>query len=110
MEAQKLLIDAQLEGIRKTAQETEAVIKINTVLIPGLNDKEIGAIAKAASKAGAVIHNIIPLIPQQKMADRSKPNCEELFSARMAAAAYLDVFSSLQAMQGGCSRNHGKKS
>lgn len=92
IEAQKLLIDAQLEGIRKAAQETEAVIKINTVLIPGLNDTEIGAIAKAASEAGAVIHNIIPLIPQQKMADRPKPNCDELFSARMAAAPYLDVF------------------
>lgn len=92
IEAQKILIDAQLEGIRRAAEETDATIKINTVLIPGLNDQEIGAIAKAASEAGAVIHNIIPLIPQQKMADRSEPNCDELYSARMAASTYLDVF------------------
>lgn len=92
IEAQKILIDAQLEGIRRAAGETDATIKINTVLIPGLNDHEIGTIAKAASEAGAVIHNIIPLIPQQKMADRSKPNCDELLAARMAAAPYLDVF------------------
>lgn len=92
IEAQKILIDAQLEGIRRAAQETDATIKINTVLIPGLNEKEIGGIAKAASEAGAVIHNIIPLIPQQKMADKPKPNCDELYSARMASAAYLDVF------------------
>ena len=92
IEAQKLLIEAQLLGIRRAASETDAVIKINTVLIPGLNDGEIGAIAKAAKEAGAVIHNIIPLIPQQRMADRPKTNCEDLHAARMAAMPYLDVF------------------
>ncbi|MBR0599479.1 radical SAM protein [Sinanaerobacter chloroacetimidivorans] len=92
LEAQKLLIKSQLSGIRKATEETDAVIKINTVLIPGLNDGEVGDIAQAAKEAGAVMHNIIPLIPQQKMADRRRPDCEELHRAKMAASHYLDVF------------------
>lgn len=92
VDAQKLLIEAQLEGVEKAAHETQAVIKVNTVLIPGLNDGEIEVIAKLASQAGAVIHNIIPLIPQQEMADRTAPDCDELHAARTVASQYLDVF------------------
>ena len=94
--AQEFLIDAQLEGIRLLSEQTDAAVKINTVLIPGLNDFEIGNIARTASQAGAVIHNLIPLIPQQGMSDRTRPNCEELNAARLQAAPYLDVFRHCQ--------------
>lgn len=92
IEAAKILIDAQLRGLEAAAKQLDAIIKINTVLIPGLNDGEVESIARQASDLGAKIHNIIPLIPQHGMADKREPNCAELNAARMAAAPYLDVF------------------
>ena len=68
------------------------VVKINTVLIPGLNDGEIEEIAKTTSEKGASIINIIPLIPQNEFADRRRPTCEEIEKARSDAEKYLKVF------------------
>lgn len=91
IEAAQRLSDAQLEGIRK-ASERGIIVKINTVLIPGINDRHIGEIAKTTAAAGASIINIIPLIPQHEMADRKAPNCRELNQAREEAEPYLTVF------------------
>lgn len=90
-EAAGILINAQLTGIRKIAG-LGAVVKINSVLVPGVNDENIGEIAKLTSEAGASIVNIIPLIPQGDMSEYSAPGCNELNNARDAAGEYLDVF------------------
>ncbi|HEX2927904.1 MAG TPA: radical SAM protein [Ruminiclostridium sp.] len=90
-EGAKRLIDSQISGIRKLS-ESGIAVKVNTVLIPGLNDVHIEEIARVASKAGASIMNIIPLIPQNQMANFRPPDCNELNNARMAAEKYLNVF------------------
>ncbi|MCX7773688.1 MAG: radical SAM protein, partial [Clostridia bacterium] len=64
----QILIQRQLEGIRE-ASRLGAVVKVNTVLIPGINDAHIKEIARVTVEAGASIMNIIPLIPQHQMAD-----------------------------------------
>jgi nitrogen fixation protein NifB len=86
-----ILTERQLEGIR-IMSDLGAVIKVNTVLIPGINDFHIEDIARAARDAGAHKYNIIPLIPQHEFADAAPPDCEALFAAKAAAAPYLDVF------------------
>jgi nitrogen fixation protein NifB len=91
-DAAEALIEAQILGIAAAAAQTKAVIKINTVLIPGLNDDEIGEIARRTAELGASMMNILPLIPQAGMADRRAPGCVELEAARAAAGAYLEVF------------------
>lgn len=90
--AAETLIEAQLLGIAAASSQTKAVIKINTVLIPGLNDDEIGELARRTSELGASVMNILPLIPQMGMADRAAPDCIQLEAARAEAGAYLDVF------------------
>ena len=90
-EAARILIDAQLRGIKKIS-ELGVVVKINTVLIPGLNDGEIEEIAKATADRGASIINIIPLIPQNEFSDHRRPTCEEIEKARSDAEKYLKVF------------------
>ena len=90
-EAARILIDAQLRGIKKIS-DLGVVVKINTVLIPGLNDGEIEEIAKTTAERGASIINIIPLIPQNEFADRRRPTCEEVEKARSDAEKYLRVF------------------
>lgn len=94
-EAARLLIERQLEGIR-TVASAGTTVKVNTVLVPGVNDRHIEAVAKAVSAAGAKIYNIIPLIPQGGLADVSRPTCKEVDAARVAAEPYLPVFRHCQ--------------
>ena len=93
--AAETLIDHQMEGIRKAA-EKGIIIKINTVLIPGINDRHIESIAAHVADAGARIYNIIPLIPQANMQDIPRPECSMIDKARAQAKAYLDVFQHCQ--------------
>ena len=89
--AARWLILAQLAGIKK-AVDCGMVVKVNTVLIPGVNDHHIGTIAKGVSEAGAQFINIIPLIPQHEFHDKRPPTCRQLNKAREAAERYLPVF------------------
>jgi nitrogen fixation protein NifB len=89
--AAETLLAAQLAGIEAVARHG-VVVKINTVLIPGVNDHEIEAIARKTSAQGASIMNIIPLIPQHEMADIAAPSCQLLNTARAQAEPYLMVF------------------
>ena len=85
------LIAAQLTGIRECAA-LGMVVKVNTVLIPGINDAHIGKIAKAVKNAGATRHNIISLIPQREFKDTPPPTCEQIEKARKEAGQYLEQF------------------
>ncbi|MDR3332029.1 MAG: radical SAM protein [Synergistaceae bacterium] len=90
-----VLTERQLEGIRK-ASALGAVIKVNTVLIPGINDEHIEDIAKAAGEAGARKYNIIPLIPQHELSHIEQPDCDMLRKAKDSASKHLDVFHHCQ--------------
>lgn len=95
IEGARLLIDKQLEGIRLAAQKG-IVVKINSVLVPGINDKHIPEVAKVTSGLGASILNIIPLIPQNEMRDIPAPTCQDLEEVRAEAGKYLEVFRHCQ--------------
>ena len=90
-EGAKKLIDAQLRGIKKIS-ELGVIVKINSVLLPGINDKHIKEIAKVTKELGASILNIIPLIPQNELSHLEAPTCELLDKCRGEAGEYLDVF------------------
>lgn len=94
-EAARILIENQLQGIRSLA-DSGIVIKVNTVLIPGVNDGHIEEIAKTVKEAGADIYNIIPLIPQAEFAHIKAPVCAEIDGARTKAEKYIDVFRHCQ--------------
>jgi len=91
IEGAKLLISRQLEGIIKVS-ELGIIVKINSVLIPGINDSHIKEIARVTSGLGASILNIIPLIPQNELAHVEAPTCQLLEKVRVEAGVYLDVF------------------
>lgn len=61
MDAAALLLHNQLEGIRQIA-ERGVKVKVNSVLIPGVNDSHLIEVTKAVKEAGAFSHNIMPLI------------------------------------------------
>ncbi len=95
VEAAEILIKNQLEGIRKVSG-AGITVKINTVLVPGINDNHIEEVAKTVSEAGASIYNIIPLIPQNELSDCRAPSCIEVDEARQKAEKYIDVFRHCQ--------------
>lgn len=94
-EAAEILIKNQLSGIRKVSK-AGTLVKVNTVLVPGVNDEHIEDVAATVKTAGASIYNIIPLIPQNEMKDLKAPTCEELYKARAEAEVYINVFRHCQ--------------
>ena len=95
VEAAEILIKNQLEGIRKVSA-AGITIKVNTVLVIGINDEHIEEIAKTVKTAGASIYNIIPLIPQNELKDYPEPTCAQIESVRSKASKYIDVFRHCQ--------------
>ena len=95
IEAAKMLIEKQLTGIRLAA-EKGIVVKINSVLVPGINDEHIPEVARVTAELGASILNIIPLIPQNEMKDIPAPDCADLEAVRIEAGKYLEVFRHCQ--------------
>jgi len=91
----EILIQNQLSGIKKVTS-SGITVKVNTVLVPGVNNEHIEEIAKTVSKAGASIYNIIPLIPQHEMVHLKAPDCMEINDARTKAGRYIDVFHHCQ--------------
>lgn len=94
-EAAEILINKQKVGIHKAASKG-MIIKVNTVLIPGINDLHIAEVAKAVKAWGADLINIIPLIPQYQLKDYSAPGCQQLDAARKEAERYIKVFRHCQ--------------
>jgi len=90
-EGSGLLIRNQLDGLRMAAEYGMAV-KVNTVLIPGINDREVEKVAREVRQRGATIMNIMPLIPQAEFAGLRSPTTEELAAVRDANQHILGQF------------------
>ena len=61
VEAAKILTDRQLQGLEMLT-ERGILCKINSVMIPGVNDKHLVEVNRAVKSRGAFLHNIMPLI------------------------------------------------
>jgi nitrogen fixation protein NifB len=90
-EAAEILIRNQLAGIRRAAA-AGVTVKVNTVLIPEINARHVPDVAEAVKKAGARIYNIIPLIPQHKLAWCTAPGCGLVSKTRAEAERHIKVF------------------
>ncbi|ADU72672.1 nitrogenase cofactor biosynthesis protein NifB [Pantoea sp. At-9b] len=60
-EAGEILIARQLEGVRRLTSQG-VLVKINSVLIPGINEHALPDVSQLLQTSGAFIHNIMPLI------------------------------------------------
>jgi len=86
--AAELLLANQWLGLEK-AVSAGLVVKVNTVFIPGVNEAEIPMIAEQAGRRGAVIMNILPLIPQAEFADLKRPSHAEITRMREACRPFI---------------------
>ncbi len=62
IEAAERMIAKQMAAIRQL-KEFDITVKVNSILIPGVNDHHIVAIAEKCKEMGVDLHNIIPLCP-----------------------------------------------
>jgi nitrogen fixation protein NifB len=76
LEAGRLLLSQQLRGIEE-ALKRKKIVKVNTVLIPGINDVHVFDVARKIKELGVYTHNVMPLIPQYKFAHIKPPSHEE---------------------------------
>ena len=90
VEAAKLLLNRQIEGI-KLLKSKGITVKINFILIPGINDGHSGHVAKMVSSLGADIFNCMPLIPSSGsvFSEFKPPSGEIVKTARAAAGEYI---------------------
>jgi nitrogen fixation protein NifB len=61
-EAARILIARQLEAVHRL-KEKGIVVKINSIIVPGVNDEHIPEIAKVVGQLGVDIMNCMPLVP-----------------------------------------------
>lgn len=90
-----ILIHNQFEGLRLAA-ELGLVIKVNTVLIPGVNDGQIPLIAEKVRDLGAFVMNVMPIIPQAELSHVPRPTPEYLEQVRSANESIIAQFRGCQ--------------
>lgn len=62
VDAAKILLKNQIAGIQYLTQR-DVLVKVNIVMIKGINDHHIPAIVKKVKELGVFVTNIMPLIP-----------------------------------------------
>ena len=61
IEAARILTERQMQGLEMLT-ERGILCKVNSVMIPGVNDKHLVEVNRAVKSRGAFLHNIMPLI------------------------------------------------
>lgn len=86
------LIANQLDGIGR-AVALGLAVKVNTVLIPGLNQAHVEEVAGTVESLGVRLMNVMPLYPSGSFRHRARPTGAELRAVRAAAAEILPQMS-----------------
>ena len=85
------LLERQRAGLY-AAVDRGLAVKVNTVLVPGVNEAEIESVAALAADAGASLMNITPLIPCGQLSCADSPSAAQLAEARRIAGRFLPQF------------------
>lgn len=90
LQGAQLLLERQLAAIRKL-KEHDILVKINCIVIPGINDHHVEAVAAAMQELGADLLNCMAMFPNVNtpFADIPQPGKETMHSIRNTAEQYL---------------------
>jgi nitrogen fixation protein NifB len=94
VEGAKILLDRQLACIPKLKAKG-ITVKINSIIIPGVNDHHIPEVAKKLKELGADIMNCIPLIPTKDTPFETvdKPDTKMIFRVRENSKEFLPMMT-----------------
>jgi nitrogen fixation protein NifB len=93
-EGAALLLERQIEGV-KALKSLGVTVKINTVIIPGVNDAHAVHVAETMAGLGADIQNCIPMIPVEGTAfeNLDSPGAGTMAGLRFEAGKHLRQMS-----------------
>ena len=96
VKAAKILIEQQQKGLEMLV-ERGILVKVNSVLIPGVNDEHLKEVSRIVKEKGAFLHNVMPLIAEAEhgtfygvMGQRG-PSNEELSELQDACAGDMNM-------------------
>jgi nitrogen fixation protein NifB len=86
----EVLLEKQLEAIIRL-KERNVTTKVNTIIVPGINDTHIEAVAKKMADLRVDILNCIPFFPNKgaAFAHLEEPSKEKVTAIRKKAAQYI---------------------
>ncbi len=89
-EGAKLLMERQLDAIAML-KGRGIEVKINTVVVTGVNDHHVEEIARVVSGLGADVHNLIPMTPApgSLFEDYTEPDANTMHRARRGSGKYM---------------------
>jgi nitrogen fixation protein NifB len=93
-----VILERQWSGLEE-AVEAGLLVKVNSVLVPGVNDRELVKVARRAGQLGAARHNIMPLIPRGRMQYIPRPDPSMVGRIRAECNRYLMQFRGCQQCQ-----------
>ena len=92
----KILIEQQQKCLKMLADKG-ILVKVNSVMIPGVNDKHLAEVSKVVKENGAFLHNVMPLIAEAEhgtfygvMGQRG-PSAEELQELQDACSGDMNM-------------------
>jgi nitrogen fixation protein NifB len=94
IQGSELLLARQREAMARL-RETPILVKVNTIVLPGINDDEIQAVASEVRAAGAEIMNTMAMVPVSGTPFESlgEPGPGVMAEARLAAGKHLQQMS-----------------
>jgi nitrogen fixation protein NifB len=81
-EAAALLLERQLAAVREL-KARNIIVKVNSIIIPGINDEHIPQIAKVIGEMGVDIMNCMPMVPVAGAAFEDLPAPDATMTARV---------------------------
>ncbi len=90
LDAAELLLERQLTALAELKRH-DVTVKVNTILIPGVNDTHVSAVAQRVAELGADILNCIPLYPVDGTPFESIPpmSARDVLRIRVKAAEHM---------------------
>lgn len=89
-EAAALLLERQLAAVREL-KARNIVVKVNSIIIPGINDEHIPKIAKVIGEMGVDIMNCMPLVPVAGAVFEELPAPDGAMTARVRLQSGLHL-------------------
>ncbi len=90
IEAGRIVLECQEKAVRKL-KEKNIIVKINSIIVPGVNDDHTVEVARTVASWGADFFNAIPLFPAQgsEFAHLNAPQPDSVAEIRNAAGEYI---------------------
>lgn len=94
--AAAILIEQQQKGLEMLVAKG-ILVKVNSVMIPGVNDKHLEEVSKVVKEKGAFLHNVMPLISEPEhgtyygLTGQRGPTADELQELQDACAGDMNM-------------------